>query len=101
MCRRVHPGISWIKVVDTSTTEADGVPKIVGIAQWATFEPGRKYPEVPELAPDGTWSNDLEKEYAMQVWENYIRPRRKVVQESTGPVVSKQYSSSLAFIQNH
>jgi hypothetical protein len=89
MDRNVHLGISWVKIEDSSTNGPNGRPNIVGIAQWATFEPGKEYPEVPDLAPERTWPDNLEKEYATRMWESYIRPRRKILQEASGPVVSK------------
>ncbi|KAL1604057.1 hypothetical protein SLS60_005649 [Paraconiothyrium brasiliense] len=85
-----HSGIRWIKAVDTTATEADDSRKIVGIAQWAVFEPDRTYREVPYYAPDDLWPNKLERDYAIHLWESYIQPRRKVLREDTLPVVNLQ-----------
>lgn len=76
--------------MDTSATESDGSPKIVGISQWAVFNPGETYREVMDYAPDATWPDPLEKCYANHLWESYIEPRRRAIRNETLPVVSKQ-----------
>jgi hypothetical protein len=89
--RKLHPGIRWVKVINTEETESDGkTPKIVAVAQWAIFEPGKKYPEVPDLMPEEHWPNETEKEWGLDLWESYIRPRRAVLKRETRhPVLSK------------
>ena len=77
-----------MKAVDTSITEIDGSPKIVGISQWAVFHPGETYREVMHYAPNETWPDPLEKCYADQLWESYIGPRRNTIRKETLPVVS-------------
>lgn len=92
--RRLHPGIRWVKVVDTTETELDGkTSKIVAVAQWAIFEPGKNYPEVPDLMPEAHWPNELEEEWGLDLWESYIRPRRAILQKETAnPVLSQSPS---------
>jgi len=87
----LHPGIRWVKVVNTEETESDDkTPKIVAIAQWAIFEPGKKYPEVPDLIPEEHWANETEKDWGLDLWESYIQPRRAVLEaETEHPVVSE------------
>ncbi|KAF2008737.1 hypothetical protein BU24DRAFT_415486 [Aaosphaeria arxii CBS 175.79] len=85
-----HPGIRWIKAVDSTAAEADGSPKIVGIAQWAIFEADKTYHEVPHYAPGDLWPNKLEKDYAIHLWESYIQPRRAVLRKENLPVVNLQ-----------
>jgi hypothetical protein len=88
---KLHPGIRWVKVINTEETEPDGkTPKIVAVAQWAIFAPGKKYPEVPDLMPEEHWPNETEKEWGLDLWESYIRPRRAVLKRETKhPVLSK------------
>ena len=87
----LHPGIRWVKVVNTEETEADGkTPKIVAVAQWAIFDQGKKYPEVPDLMPEEHWPNETGKEWGLDLWESYIQPRRAVLeQETEHPVLSR------------
>ncbi|KAJ4299109.1 hypothetical protein N0V90_004353 [Kalmusia sp. IMI 367209] len=85
----------WIKAVDTTATEANGSPKIVGITQWAIFEANKTYREVPYYAPDDLWPNEIEKDYAMHLWESYIEPRRKVLREEILPVTCKFFAYGL------
>ena len=97
----LHSGIRWVKVVNTEETESDGKsPKIVAVAQWAIFEPGKKYPEVPDLMPEDHWPNETEKEWGLDLWESYIQPRRAVLQKETEhPVISKSDSFEVFVIQ--
>ena len=77
---KLHPGIRWVKVVNTEETESHGkTPKIVAVAQWAIFELGKKYPEVPDLMPEEHWANETEKEWGLDLWKSYIQPRRAVM----------------------
>jgi hypothetical protein len=86
----LHPNMHWVKIVNTLDTEADNTtPKTVAIAQWAVFEPGKTYPEVPDLMPEDHWPNQTEKEWALDLWESYVAPRREVLaRETEKPVVS-------------
>ena len=88
---KLHSGIRWVKVVNTEETESDGrTPKIVAIAQWAIFKPGKKYLEAPDLMPEEHWPNETEKEWGLDLWESYIQPRRAVINKETEyPVLSE------------
>jgi len=86
--RTSNPGIRWMKVVDKSTTGEDDKPKIVGVAQWAVLEDAAQhYPNCFEIAPDGTWANAVDKQYAGELWESYIRPRRKLLENEKLPIL--------------
>jgi hypothetical protein len=77
-----------MKVVDKSTTGEDGKSKIVGVAQWAVLEDvTQHYANCFETAPDDTWANDVDKEYAGELWESYIQPRRKVLEDEKLPII--------------
>jgi hypothetical protein len=81
-----------MKVVDMSATEEDGKPKIAGVAQWAVLEDAtQNYANCFETAPEDTWATDLDKEYASELWESYIRPRRIVLEEENLPIICKPF----------
>lgn len=83
-------------MVDTSVTGENGQPQIVGTAQWAVLDDATQhYPEYIEIATAAkdTWANDLDEEYAKEMWEGYIRTRRNVLKVEKLPVVCKSLSS--------
>lgn len=96
--RDINPDVKWIKAIDTTATEANGQPKIVGVAQYTIFQPDKEYPEVPYFLRSHVWPDAFEKEYAMHLWEGYVRPRREVLKTSNHPVISKVFTLSVPHV---
>ena len=72
----------FLKATDTSTGE------IIGLAKYIIFANGK--PEESPLGGD-LWKTTDEKEYAAQLYEQYLEPRRKVVRSADGPVIGVCY----------
>ncbi|KAF2677040.1 hypothetical protein K458DRAFT_436839 [Lentithecium fluviatile CBS 122367] len=80
--------IGFRSVIDTSQAGEDGKPKIVGVAQWAALEDATQhYANCLEVAPEDTRAYDLDKEHAGELWEGYIRPRRKLLEDEKLPTI--------------
>jgi hypothetical protein len=91
-CRAANAGIRWIKAVDAAG-------KIVGVAQYAVLEdPTKHYANCFEVAPETTWPEPSDKEYAEELWESYIRPRREVLATEKYPVVCESLRATLGIV---
>jgi hypothetical protein len=102
-CRKVRDGVRWVKVVNTEETEADGkTPKIIAVAQWEIYQPGKTYPEVPDLMPEEHWPNETEKEWGLDLWESYVGPRRAVLKKETEyPMLSQCFHPILSDLASY
>ncbi|KAL9623737.1 MAG: hypothetical protein Q9160_001967 [Pyrenula sp. 1 TL-2023] len=78
--KSIDPSQRWLKVTDTASNE------IIGVANWQVYDK-KKPPETTLDGPEGTWSNQNEKEWAQAIFDAYMEDRRRVIRAATGPVM--------------
>lgn len=76
----IDPSCKWIKVTDTDTNE------IIGVAQWNVYE-SQKPPEMVVDGPPGTWKDDIEKEYAQDLFKSYMQKRWEFIRGNALPLI--------------
>ena len=74
---RTDPKNRFTKATDTATGE------IVGFARWIVF--ANEDEREPELSGD-FWETQDEKDYAVHLYEVFLRPRRETVDAVRGPL---------------
>ncbi|KAJ4335005.1 hypothetical protein N0V95_009022 [Ascochyta clinopodiicola] len=76
---RGDPYSNFMKVVDNDTGE------IVAAAKWNIYK-GGKVPPLPELDGD-YWDGEEEKEFAQSIFQAFLGPRQKVIEETNAHLV--------------
>ena len=79
--KRLDPSSRWIKASERATGE------LVGMAQWNVYED--KPPEKDLDGPPGKWDTEDDKEWAVELFRSNVSHRRKVLRETSGPVVCR------------
>lgn len=80
--RDIDPSVKWYKVTDTSTGE------IVSASQWNVYDK-EKPPEMMLDGPPGSWANEADKKYAIEMFKTFITPRYTRYREADTPIICK------------
>lgn len=84
----IDPSIRWLKVTDSSTGE------IVSASQWNVYDKD-KPPEMMLDGPSGAWENDVEKKFAVEMFEAFITPRWERWREVEVPIICEFFFHNL------
>ena len=80
--KHLDPSSRWIKASERITDE------LVGMAQWNIYGDA-KPPEKDLDGPPGKWDTEDDKEWAVELFRSNMVHRRKVLRETSGPVVCR------------
>ena len=88
--KRLDPSSRWIKATTTaSPSSSTNDEELLGMAQWNVYEEGasNRPPEKDLDGPPGKWDSNDDKEWAVALFRSNMARRRKVLRETSGPVI--------------
>lgn len=77
------PSVRFIKVTDSDTGQ------MVGQANWLVWQNTAS----PESLNGDFWESEDEKEFARQLWDQYIVPRSRAIEAADGKILSRCFDA--------